>query len=122
MNYAIIDTGGKQYKATVGGILEIEKIDSKPGDIFKFDKVLLVSADGKCDIGRPLVDNATVSGKVLENFKGEKIRVSKFKAKARYRKVTGHRQILTRIQITDISSSQPLPAKKSKEVNKTKES
>ena len=107
MEYAIIISGGKQYKVIPGGILEVDKLDLEPGKIHTFDKVLLYSADGVCKIGQPRVEGVTVSGKILEQFKGEKIRVAKFKAKARFRRLQGHRQLLTRIQITTISTKKP---------------
>jgi large subunit ribosomal protein L21 len=114
MEYAIIESGGKQYKVIPGGILEVDKLDVEPGKIHTFDKVLLYTADGLCKIGQPQVDGITVSGKVIKQFKGEKIRVAKFKAKARYRRVQGHRQLLTQIQITEISNNQS-PIKQEKE-------
>lgn len=106
MKYAIIESGGKQYKAAEGDILEVDKIEIEAGKIHKFEKVLLYTEDGACQIGKPLVSDVLVSGKVLGQFKGDKIRVSKFKAKARYRRVQGHRQLLTRIQIEKISTNQ----------------
>lgn len=103
MDYAIIESGGKQYKASVGGILEIDKIDLAPGNTHLFEKVLLYTVGEVCKIGHPFLNEVSVQGKVLEQFKGDKIRVAKFKAKARYRKVQGHRQQLTKVQITKIS-------------------
>lgn len=104
MKYAIIESGGKQYKAVEGAILEVDNINIEAGKTHKFDKVLLYTADGVCQIGKPLVSDISVSGKVLGQFKGDKIRVAKFKAKSRYRKVHGHRQLLTRIQIEKIAT------------------
>lgn len=106
MKYAIIVSGGKQYKAIEGSILEVDKIDLEAGKIHKFEKVLLYTADGVCQIGKPLLSDVSVSGKVVGQFKGDKIRVAKFKAKSRYRRVQGHRQLLTRIQIEKISTNQ----------------
>ncbi len=106
MDYAIIESGGKQYKASIGGILDIDRLNLAPGNTHLFEKVLLYTAGGVCKIGRPTLNEVSVQGKVLEHFKGDKIRVAKFKAKARYRKVQGHRQLLTRIQITEISNNQ----------------
>lgn len=104
MEYAIINTGGKQYKATLGVVLEIEKVDLEPGKDIVFDNVLLYTTNGTIKIGQPMLDGFSVKAKVLEQFKGEKIRVAKFKAKARYRRVQGHRQKLTRVEITKISA------------------
>lgn len=114
MNYAIIETGGKQYKTSVGDILEIDKLGINPGDSYEFEKVLLLCTDGSSDIGRPFVENVTVVGKILDNIKGPKIRVAKFKAKARYRKVRGFRQHLTRVQITDIKTKTTAKSQKTK--------
>jgi large subunit ribosomal protein L21 len=111
MKYAIIESGGKQYKAAEGDILEVDKIDIEAGKTHKFDKVLLFTSDGVCQIGKPLLSDISVSGKVLEQFKGDKIRVAKFKAKSRYRRVQGHRQLLTRIQIEKIETKNEVKAK-----------
>ncbi|MBU3978274.1 50S ribosomal protein L21, partial [Patescibacteria group bacterium] len=77
-------------------------------------KVLLFSDDGICKIGKPLLSDISVSAKVIEQFKGDKIRVAKFKAKSRYRRVQGHRQLLTRIQIEKISTNQPATKQENK--------
>lgn len=111
MKYAIIEAGGKQYKAEEGGILEVDKIEIEAGKTHIFEKVLLYTEDGVSQIGKPLLSDVSVSGKVLGQFKGDKIRVAKFKAKSRYRRVQGHRQLLTRIQIEKISTSQEAPKK-----------
>jgi large subunit ribosomal protein L21 len=103
MKYAVFQTGGKQYKAQEGSVLEVEKIVGEADSDLKFDQVLLYADNGNFQVGTPHVSGAQVTGKVLEQKKGEKIRVSKFKAKARYRRVTGHRQLLTKVQITKIA-------------------
>ena len=105
MDYAIIQSGGKQYKVTEGEFIEVDKIDIEPGKTHKFDKILLISKNGVATIGQPQVQDATVSGKIIAQVKGEKIRVAKFKAKARYRRVQGFRQHLTKIQIEKINTS-----------------
>lgn len=105
MKYVILESGGKQYKASEGSILEVDKLNFEVGSTYKFEKILLYTADGVCKIGQPLLSGVSVSGKILEQFKGDKIRVAKFKAKARYRRVQGHRQLLTRIQIDKISTN-----------------
>ena len=104
MKYAIIDSGGKQYKVIEGGLVEVDKIDLESGKDYTFEKVLLVSNDGVATIGQPHVNGASVSGKIIAQVKGDKIRVAKFKAKARYRRVQGYRHQFTRIQIEKISS------------------
>lgn len=102
MRYAVIKTGGKQYKVSEGEALLIEKIDGKEGEAVVFDEVLLLADEKKVKIGQPLVKGAKVKGTILSQVKGEKIRVAKFKSKSRYRRVKGHRQQLTKVQITKI--------------------
>lgn len=103
MKYAIIRSGGKQYKVVEGGFVEVDKIDLDEGKDFAFEEVLLVSDDGVAKIGQPQVKGASVSGKIVAQVKGDKIRVAKFKAKARYRRVQGFRSQLTRIKIEKIT-------------------
>lgn len=98
--FAIIETGGKQYKVAKGETLDIEKLEEKEGSAIKFDKVLLV--DEK--VGTPTVPGASVSGKIVAHKRGEKIVVFKMKAKKRYSRTQGHRQELTTIEITDIKA------------------
>lgn len=102
MEYAVFETGGKQYKVAPGEVIQIEKVSQKQDDELLFDKVLLYVSDGKIKVGTPYLKDARVLAKVLKHEKGEKIRVGKFKAKARYRKVHGHRQDLTSIKIEKI--------------------
>lgn len=102
MKYTIIKIGGKQYKVSEGDELLVEKIEGKKGDSIVFDQVFLLVDDGKVNIGQPLVKGAKVGAKILEQTKGEKIRVVKFKAKSRYRRVKGHRQRLTKVKIERI--------------------
>lgn len=118
MRYAIIESGGKQYKAVEGGILEVEKIDLEVGKTRKFEKILLYTDGGVCQIGKPLVSGVSVSGKILEQFKGDKIRVAKFKSKVRHRRVTGHRQLLTKIQIEKIMVEK-IPSKQDEKKNES---
>lgn len=101
MEYAIIRTGGKQYKVSKDSIIEVERLPYKPGEKFSLD-VLLRVADGSVKLGKPKVNGITVKATVLEHLKGEKLRIAKFKAKSKYRRVTGHRQYLTKIKILDI--------------------
>ena len=104
MEYAIIKTGGKQYKVSKDNIIEIERLDVKPGKNFSFEDVLLHVKDGTSKIGKPKVAGVTVKATVLEHLKGDKLRISKFKAKSKYRRVTGHRQYLTKIKIIGITA------------------
>lgn len=112
MDYAVIKTGGKQYKVREGDILEVDKLPAKKDSEVIFDEVLLwvsdeegLPADRQVKIGTPTLSNVKVKARVLEQIKGEKIRVAKFKAKSRYRRVMGFRSLLTRVQIEKIESS-----------------
>lgn len=102
MKYVVFQTGGKQYKVTEGSILEVEKLTVQAGEEVSFANILLSVADGAIQIGKPFLAGAVITAKVLEQTKGPKIRVAKFKAKSRHRRVTGHRQSLTKVQITKI--------------------
>lgn len=102
MDYAIVKTGGKQYRMTKGAVIEVDSLGLDKGKETSFEDVLLVVSDGKIQIGKPRVKNAKVRAQILQELKGEKIKVSKFKAKSRYRRVMGFRPSLTRLQITDI--------------------
>ena len=99
--FAVIKTGGKQYKVAEGDVLRIEKLESKDGNIV-FDDVLLV-VNGEVKLGKPVVSGAKVSAKVLEEGKGEKKMVFRYKSKTRQHKKKGHRQPYTKIQITKIA-------------------
>lgn len=103
--FAVIKTGGKQYKVEKGATLSVEKIDAKEGSTVKIDKVLLISDKDKVEVGTPLVEGAYVEAKLVSADKGDKIRVFKMKAKKRYQKTQGHRQDLSRIEITDIKKA-----------------
>jgi len=106
MNYVIIQSGGKQYKASVGTVLDLDKLPVEAGASVTFDNVLLHSVDGVSQVGAPVLTGVTVTAKVLEQFKGKKLRVAKFKAKARYRRVQGFRAHLTKVQIEKIESKE----------------
>jgi large subunit ribosomal protein L21 len=102
--YAIIETGGKQYKVQEGDVLYIEKLSASEGDTVSFDRVLMVSGDKGLTIGSPLVSGAAVSAKVEKHGKGEKIIVYKYKAKKNYRRKQGHRQPYTKVVIDKIQA------------------
>jgi len=102
--YAVMVTGGKQYKVAVGDQLFIERLDKDADDKVTFDKVVLLSNNGSVSVGAPYVDGATVNAKVLKNGKAKKIIVFKMKPKKGYRKKQGHRQPYTKIEITGINS------------------
>lgn len=102
--YAIIETGGKQYKVEEGAVLYIEKLAATEGDSVTFDKVLFVSKDGNVTAGAPTVAGATVIGKVEKHGKGEKVIVYKYKAKKNYRRKQGHRQPFSKVVIEKINA------------------
>ena len=100
--YAVIETGGKQYRVEVGTELEIELLDTPAGDSVAFDRILLVADGDAASIGQPVVANASVSGEVLRRDRGDKVISFKYRPKARRRVKKGHRQELTVIRISDI--------------------
>jgi len=100
--YAVIETGGKQYRVEVGTELEVELLEAGPGESIAFDRVLLVADGDTASIGRPVVANATVSADVVRRDRGEKLISFKYRPKARSRVKKGHRQELTVIRISDI--------------------
>lgn len=105
--YAILETGGKQYKVNEGDIVYVEKLEVEEEKDITFDTVIALSDDGKVKCGKPYVKGARVIGKVLSHGKGNKIIVFKFKAKKGYKRTNGHRQPYTKIQIMKIEKSQP---------------
>ena len=100
--YAIIESCGKQYKVTEGDVVFFEKLDAEE---ITFDKVMLVSEDGKVQVGNPYVKGVKVEGKVVAHGKAKKIIVFKMKAKANYRRRYGHRQPYTKVEITSIKTA-----------------
>ncbi|HEU0113438.1 MAG TPA: 50S ribosomal protein L21 [Thermomicrobiales bacterium] len=102
--YAIVETGGKQYRVKVGDRLSVEKLPYEPGAEITLDRVLLIGGDGASRVGTPTVAGASVAATVEEQYRGEKIVVFKYKPKKRYRRRTGHRQSLTRLAITAINA------------------
>ncbi len=101
--YAIIETGGKQYKVSEGDVLFIEKLEAVEGDAVKFDKVLAVSGD-ETVFGTPVVEGASVDAKVLAQGKAKKVIVFKYKPKKGYKKKQGHRQPFTKVVIEKINA------------------
>ena len=101
--YAIIETGGKQYRVQPGDTIEVERLEGESGGSLDLGRVLMVGGDGaETKIGTPAVAGAVVKAEVVEQTKGDKIIIFRFKSKVRYRRKTGHRQQLTRLRITDI--------------------
>ena len=104
MSFAIIETGGKQYKVSASKILEIEKLDAKVGDIVKFKNVLLLNDDKTTEVGSPSVSGATVEAKLLDNVKDRTVLIFHKRRRKHSRKKNGHRQRHSKIQITKILS------------------
>jgi len=103
--FAVIKTGGKQYRVQKGEILDVEKLDTKEGEKISFEEVLLIEDDGKIQIGTPYLKDAVVKAEVLTNFKDKKVIVFKKKRRKQYRRTKGHRQELTKIRVEEILSS-----------------
>jgi large subunit ribosomal protein L21 len=101
--YAVILTGGKQYRVKEGDVFGIEKLDLEPGRKAHFDRVLLIEDGATVQVGARFLDNAMVLGLVLENYKDEKVLVFKKKRRKQYRRTHGHRQQLTKVRITRIT-------------------
>ena len=106
MSFAIIETGGKQYKVSASKILEIEKHNAKIGEIIKFEKVLLLNDNTNTEIGNPNVEGATVEAKLLDNVKDRTILIFHKRRRKHSRKKNGHRQRHSKIQITKILSKE----------------
>ncbi len=101
--YAIIATGGKQYKVSEGDVIRVEKLGVEAGETYTFDQVLAVSDDGM-KVGNPTVEGATVDATVMENGKGKKVIVYKYKPKKGYHRKNGHRQQYTAVKIDKINA------------------
>lgn len=102
MKYAIVEDGGKQYKAVLGNTIEVDYFPAEIGEQVDLERVLLIAEDGEVVIGKPLVEGARVQATVEAQVKGKKIVVFKYKPKKRYRVKAGHRQRYTRLRIDEI--------------------
>ena len=102
MKYAIIESGGKQYKAVEGSMIEVDRLPGEVGEAVELDQVLLLVDGEEVKVGTPTLVGARVSGKVAAQFKGPKVVIFKYRPKKRYRVKTGHRQQYTRLQIDSI--------------------
>jgi large subunit ribosomal protein L21 len=102
--YAIVDSGGKQYKVKEGEVLRVEKLAGKVGDSVSFDRILMLSDGDDVNIGAPLLEDVAVSGHIVEQGKAKKIIVFKYKRRKRYRRKQGHRQQFTAVKIDSIKN------------------
>ena len=119
--YAVIRTGGKQYRVSPDDVIEVEKLAGEAGEIIQFEDVLFLGGEGPAQIGAPTVSGASVAGQVIEQKRADKILVFKKKRRKNYRRKKGHRQHLTAVRITEIltggktpskTAAKPAPAKK----------
>jgi len=103
--YAVVETGGKQYRVAIGDRLMVEKLDAEEGASIELDQVLMVSNEGKVEVGSPMVSGTSVGATVLKQGRGDKVKVYKFKRRKKYRKTQGHRQSFTQLEITSIGDA-----------------
>ena len=101
--YAVINTGGKQYRVSKGDTIQIEKLDKDEGETILFDKVLLISNDGKVTIGKPFLETGKIEGGVKAQGRDKKVSIIKFHRRKHYKRQAGHRQSLTQVEITNIA-------------------
>ncbi len=121
--YAVVSTGGKQYRLTKGAVVDVERVSGEVGDQVVFDQVLFLGGDDDQAVGGPTVKGARVLGTIVEQGKGDKVVVFKYKKRKMYRRRTGHRQLLTRVRVEEIQSgesSAPPPAQKAERKSKAK--
>ena len=111
--YAVFRTGGKQYRASKGDRIRVERLDGEEGESVEFDQVLLVGEGSNVKLGSPLVTGSKVKGKVTVQGRGKKVVVLKFKRRTNYKRVKGHRQYFTEVEITSITGG---PSKKAAKV------
>ena len=102
--YAVIATGGKQYKVAKGEVLRVEKLDGEEGDTVKLDRVLMVADGDKVSVGTPLLDKAAVTAKITAQGRADKVEIVKFRRRKHSRSQAGHRQSYTEIEVTDIKA------------------
>lgn len=102
--YAVIKTGGKQYRVSEGDIIEIEKLDSDEGAAVDFEDILMVGEGEDVKIGTPFIEGCKVTGTIKEQKRGKKVEIIKFRRRKHHQKRTGHRQYLTKVEITSISA------------------
>ncbi len=118
--YAVVETGGKQYKVSPGQTIDVERLDVAEGDTVELDKVLLIADGDKVTVGQPIVEGAKVVATSQGEGKGEKIIVFKYKSKVRYRRKKGHRQLYTRLLIDKIVGLKGVSGEPKKKVRRRK--
>jgi len=121
--YAVVSTGGKQYRVAKDDVVVIEKLDAAVGETVNFD-VMFLSDEDTVAIDPAQLESASVTAEILEHFKGDKVMIFKFKKRKGYKRTRGHRQVLTRVRITDVVAGEPAkkkaaPRKKKAEVDET---
>lgn len=124
MKYAIVESGGKQFKAVEGGTLEVDRLPVEPGSEVKLDQVLLLADEGTITVGTPVIKDFPIWTKVVEHFKGDKVVIFNYSPKKRIRVKTGHRQNYTRLKVEQIGGAELLvkePEPKAKKVEKVVE-
>lgn len=102
--YAVIKTGGKQYRVEQGATLAIERVEGDPGAVVSFDEVLVVGSDSATQLGRPLLQGAKVLGTIVEQGRAKKVVIFKFRRRKNYKRKKGHRQYFTRVRIDSIAA------------------
>ena len=113
--YAVIATGGKQYRVAKDDIIDIERVEGEVGKKVSFDEVLVLGEGDKVECGTPLIKSAKVDAEIVEQFRGKKLTVFKMKRRKGYRKKHGHRQELTKVKITSIGAGKTAPKAEAKE-------
>ena len=103
--FAVVKTGGKQYKVSEGDLIQVEKLNAPVGESIELDQVLIVGEGEKLEVGTPTLANYKVSGQVIRQFRDKKVIIFKKKRRKKYRRKNGHRQSLTELKITAISNS-----------------
>jgi large subunit ribosomal protein L21 len=101
--YAVVKSGGKEYRVSKGDLIRVEKLEGKEGDQVVIRDVLMVSDEGKVQLGTPQLTNAVVTGKIVQEAKGKKVLIYKMKRRKNYRRTKGHRQTYTYLRVEDIS-------------------
>jgi len=103
--YAVVKTGGKEYRVSKGDLIRVEKLEGKPGDKVVLEDVLMVSREGQAQFGDPHLTNAVVTGEIVQEIRGKKVLTYKMKKRKNYRRFKGHRQTYTYLKVNDISLS-----------------